>query len=205
MNKLYKKSIRFLVIVPVNLVRKTFYFAHNYTVMKVNQVKFKTFPLIKGRLVIVNRGELTIGAGVKFNSSLYSNFVGLNKPCTIEVAPGARLKIDDHSGFSGVSIYCANEITIGKFLFCGGNVSIWDTDFHPIDPMQRRAGSAGTNTSPIEIGDDVFIGAHSLILKGVSIGNNSVIGAGSVVTKNIPANEIWAGNPAKKISDLKKN
>ena len=52
------------------------------------------------------------------------------------------------------------------------------------------------------IEDNVFIGAHSTILKGVTIGQNSIIGACSVVTKNIPPNEIWAGNPAKFIKKL---
>ena len=53
------------------------------------------------------------------------------------------------------------------------------------------------------IKDNVFIGARCLILKGVVVGENSIIGAGSVVTKNIPDNEIWAGNPAKFIKALK--
>lgn len=50
--------------------------------------------------------------------------------------------------------------------------------------------------------DNVFIGAKCIILKGVTIGENSVIGAGSVVTKNVPANQIWAGNPAKFIKNV---
>ena len=52
------------------------------------------------------------------------------------------------------------------------------------------------------IGEDVFIGAHSIILKGVTIGARSIVGAGSVVTKDIPADEVWAGNPAKCIRKL---
>jgi acetyltransferase-like isoleucine patch superfamily enzyme len=50
--------------------------------------------------------------------------------------------------------------------------------------------------------DNVFIGAHSIVLKGVTIGENSIIGSGSVVTKSIPANQIWAGNPAKIIRNI---
>ena len=56
--------------------------------------------------------------------------------------------------------------------------------------------------APITIGDNVFIGMNSIILKGVTIGDNVIIGAGSVVTKSIPSNEVWAGNPARKITTL---
>ena len=58
---------------------------------------------------------------------------------------------------------------------------------------------------PIAIGDNAFIGAHSTILKGVTIGANSIIGAASLVTTNIPDNEIWGGNPAKFIRKIKSN
>jgi acetyltransferase-like isoleucine patch superfamily enzyme len=57
-------------------------------------------------------------------------------------------------------------------------------------------------SEPIVIGDDVFIGANSIVLKGVNIGDRSIIGAGSVVSKNIPADEIWAGNPIKFIKRI---
>lgn len=52
------------------------------------------------------------------------------------------------------------------------------------------------------IGDNVLIGAHSIILKGVTIGNNAVVAAGSVVSRSIPANELWGGNPAKFIKKI---
>ncbi|MBD8490085.1 hypothetical protein IFO69_15110 [Echinicola sp. CAU 1574] len=54
----------------------------------------------------------------------------------------------------------------------------------------------------INIEDGVWIGGHCIILKGVTIGERSVIGAGSVVSKNIPKNEVWAGNPAKFIKKI---
>lgn len=57
-------------------------------------------------------------------------------------------------------------------------------------------GGGDIATAPIIIGDRVFVGAGCTILKGVKIGTGSIIGAGSVVTKNIPPNEVWAGNPA---------
>lgn len=53
----------------------------------------------------------------------------------------------------------------------------------------------------VKIENNVFIGAHTTILKGVTIGSNAIIGACSVITKDIPANEIWAGNPARFIKN----
>lgn len=59
-----------------------------------------------------------------------------------------------------------------------------------------------TKIGRVRIGSNVFVGACALILPGVTIGDNSIIGAGSVVTKNVPANEVWAGNPARFICSL---
>ena len=154
-------------------------------------------PKIYGRLVINNNGTCTFGKGITFRSDLTSNMVGLFKPCTISVSKNGILQISDFSGFSGVSIYCVNKIIIGRYCNFGGNVSIWDTDFHPLDFAERRNPLQIAKSAPVIIGDDVFVGANSLILKGVLIGDRSIIGAGSVVTKNIPCDEVWAGNPAK--------
>jgi acetyltransferase-like isoleucine patch superfamily enzyme len=129
--------------------------------------------------------------------------VGINKRCTIYVAENAYLKIGNNSGFSGVSIYCANSITIGENVSIGGNVCLWDTDFHPLNYLERRENLTDKiNTKPISIGNDVFIGANSIILKGVIVGDRAIIGAGSIVTKNIPEDEIWGGNPAKFIRKI---
>ena len=57
-------------------------------------------------------------------------------------------------------------------------------------------------TAEVKIGNNVFIGANTIVLKGVTIGDRSIIGAGSVVTKNIPEDEIWGGNPAKFIRKI---
>ncbi|MBE9663744.1 acyltransferase [Mucilaginibacter myungsuensis] len=153
-----------------------------------------------------NKGKIIFGSQLVFNSTFNSNPLGLSKYCSIYVETGATLTIGDKSGFSGVSIFCSKQITIGKTLFCGGNVSIWDTDFHPLLPFERANNVIEKiESKAINIGDDVFIGANSIILKGVNIGDRSVIGAGSVVTKNIPSNQVWAGNPAKFIKVINEN
>jgi len=66
----------------------------------------------------------------------------------------------------------------------------------------KQADYNNTNQEAVIIENNVFIGAHSTILKGVRIGENSIIGACSVVTKSIPRNEIWGGNPAKFIRNI---
>jgi acetyltransferase-like isoleucine patch superfamily enzyme len=77
------------------------------------------------------------------------------------------------------------------------------TDFnHRYDDKKMPIAKQGYVTDPIMIGDNVWIGTHSVILPGVKIGNNSVIGAGSVVTRSIPANSVAVGNPAKVIKHI---
>ena len=185
-------------MLPIKSLTNLYYSLYNQILIKSEKIEFTDFPIIKGKLVISNRGKCVFGKKIVFNSSIESNFVGLTKPCTIYIQKGANLKIDDYSGFSGVSIFCAESITIGKYVNFGGNACIWDTDFHPLDFEERRVHSINKiKSAPIIIGDDVFIGANSIILKGVTIGSRSILGAGSVVTKNIPSDEVWAGNPAK--------
>lgn len=81
---------------------------------------------------------------------------------------------------------------------------ILDTDFHSLDWRDRADGTdiQKRKIKPVVIGDYVFIGMNSIILKGTTIGEKSVIGAGSVVSSNIPASEIWAGNPARFIKKI---
>jgi acetyltransferase-like isoleucine patch superfamily enzyme len=200
-----KYIVRLFILNPFIFLRNIYFYFFNFIVLKINNVKYSSFPIINGKLIIINRGVFLLGNKIKFNSSIYSNFVGLYKPCTVEISKNAVLKIGNFCGFSGVSIVCSESITIGEYLFCGGNVSIWDTDFHPLNFEKRKIGVEGTKIKSIFIGNNVFIGANSIILKGVTIGDRSIIGAGSVVTKSIPEDEIWAGNPARKISKNKIN
>lgn len=145
--------------------------------------------------------KVTIGDNVIFRSSTVHNFAGISKPVSIYVGSNATLRIGACSGFSGVSIYCSKEITIGTYCNLGVNTNVWDTDFHPLDFELRRTQLEGAGQSPIRIGNDVFVGANSTLLKGISIGARAIIGAASVVTKSVPADQVWAGNPARCIRD----
>lgn len=154
-------------------------------------------------LSINNDCKVIIGNNVVFRSDTNYNYVGISKPVSIYVGKGAELSIAENCGFSGTSIYVSTKLTVGSNSIFGGNTSIWDTDFHPINYNVRRNSLVGTIHKEIIIGNDVFIGANSIVLKGICIGSRSIIGAGSVVTKNIPADEIWAGNPTRFIKTLR--
>ena len=90
-------------------------------------------------------------------------------------------------------------VTIGDDCFCGPNVSIY-TACHSTDPVERNARREWAK--PVSIGNSVWIGGDVTILPGVTIGDNCTIGAGSVVTRDIPANSVAAGNPARVIKTL---
>ncbi|RYE17954.1 MAG: acyltransferase [Sphingobacteriaceae bacterium] len=101
-------------------------------------------------------------------------------------------------GISNSTIACYDKITIGDNVMIGGSVKIWDTNFHSLNPLIRVSGNDDDiKTAPVEICDYAFIGANSIIMKGVTIGRNSIIAAGSVVVKNIPDNVLAGGNPCK--------
>ena len=149
-------------------------------------------------------GSLTIGNGFKCNNKVTSNSIGLIQPCVFNIATArAEIVIGNNVGISGSTINATKSIKIGNNVLIGSGCIITDTDSHPIN-WQDRVNNLNekTESSPIVIEDNVFIGARSIILKGVTIGKNSVIGAGSVVTKSIPENCIAGGNPAKVIKYL---
>jgi acetyltransferase-like isoleucine patch superfamily enzyme len=95
------------------------------------------------------------------------------------------------------------EIEIGRRVLIGGGVRIFDSDFHVLP--QARPSARNPATRPVKIEDDAFVGAYATILKGATIGRGAVIGAGSVVTAHVPAYEVWAGNPARRIESVMKS
>lgn len=90
------------------------------------------------------------------------------------------------------------EVRIGEYSFFGPAVQIYAAT-HPIDPQMRRVHEFG---KPVTIGSDVWVGGSAVICPGITIGSNTVIGAGSVVTKDIPAGVVAAGNPCRIIREI---
>ena len=98
----------------------------------------------------------------------------------------------------GTSIRSAQKIVIGDSTMIASDVTITDSDWHDIYDRTDYVASP----KEVIIQENVWIGEKSLILKGSKIGKNSIIGAGSVVSGEVPANVIFAGNPAKQIKKL---
>ena len=124
---------------------------------------------------------------------------------------GSKCYVGDHT-----RIWAADNIKIGNNVLIAHNVNIFDNDTHPTDFIERRedaeniifhrkrANYLTLHSSPIEIGDDAWIGCNSIILKGVKIGSRSIVAAGSVVTQNVPSDTMVAGNPARVVKKLQK-
>lgn len=156
------------------------------------------------KVYVTRRGKVTIGSNFRVNSGSNHNIIGRQGRAIFWVE--GTLSIGDNVGLSNSALICRKTITIENNVILGGNCVIYDTDFHPIDPDERLNKSSDleqASSSTVHLEKNVFVGAHSTILKGVTIGENSVIGACSLVAKNVPANEVWAGNPARRIGNVK--
>jgi acetyltransferase-like isoleucine patch superfamily enzyme len=114
----------------------------------------------------------------------------------------------------GSRIWCTERVDIGSNVLISHLVDIHDSDSHSLDWRARREETAArferhdhsvpptVRTAAVTIRDDVWIGLKSSILKGVTVGRGSVVAAGSVVTKDVPAFTLVAGNPARVVKDL---
>lgn len=170
----------------------------NKVYLKILKVETKGTYNIKGRLFLKNSGKIIFGNYLLINSGFKYNPIGGQSFTSIVVEKTGVLEIKENVGISNSSIYCKKKITIEDNVLIGGDCKIYDTDFHSVYNKDRKnKPETGVNCAPVLIKSGVFIGAGSVILKGVVVGENSVIAAGSVVSKTIPDNEIWGGNPAK--------
>jgi len=187
-------------------ILRPFDWTMSYLIFFVNGVEFSSFKNVGiPKIYVANSAKFVIDKGFTSNNREYANPIGRFNKCSFFVGKNAYLKIGENFGISSSSIFCSNNIKIGNNVKIGGNVVIYDTDFHSLDPVLRKnknTDKSNVVSKPIKISNSVFIGAHSTILKGVNIGENSIIGAASVVSKDIPANEIWAGNPIKFIKKI---
>lgn len=165
------------------------------------------YVTLYGNPIIVKKegSVIRMGKGVVLVSNSSANTAGINHPVIIATySEKAEIVIGDNVGMSGTSINCVDSCIIEEGVKLGANVNVWDTDFHPVDPAVRanQKSILEAQSAPIVLEKNVWVGANTTILKGVTIGENTVVGTMSLVNKSLPANSICAGIPASKIKDL---
>lgn len=138
------------------------------------------------------RGAITIGQNTRIgrNTRVSAGYEG-------QIRIGSNIHIDD-----GTFIMAQQDIQIGDHTWIAAYCFI--TDFnHEFEKKNLKVSDQGYVRRPVKIGRDVWIGTHSVVLPGVTVGDGAVIGAGSIVTKDIPPYTVVAGNPAKIIKQRK--
>lgn len=184
----------------IALIVAAYFRLTSFIYLKINRVKTSGRVRLSGFPLINNRGNISIGSGSDLRSLSLFTALGVTNPCILNtLVSSSEIIIGRDCGVSGAVICAKERVAIGARVQIGSGAVICDTDFHPIDYKIRGNDDdlILAESSPVSIGDDCFIGARAMILKGVSVGARSIVGAGSVVTKNVPANVVVAGNPAK--------
>lgn len=181
----------------------------HYNYLKEHGVDCKLGSVYLGGMPIINKfpgSQIKLGNNIILYSKSEYNHAGINHPVILStMKENALIDIKDNCGFSGTSIVSVKHIEIGENSMFGVNTNIYDTDFHSTDINQRinnKTFDIKDVSSEIIIGKNVWVGANSTILKGVRIGDNSIIAAFSLVNKDVPANVLFGGVPAKFIRTL---
>ncbi len=145
---------------------------------------------VVGRVTVNNHGTMIVGERVQiFSHHARSIFTTWEH---------GRLVIGDRAFVNyGVDIAATGLVAIGADCLIGTHVSIIDNAFHDVVARQQVPAPR-----PVIIGDNVWIGNRAIILPGVTIGEGAVVGAGSVVTRDVPARTVVAGNPARVVREL---
>ncbi|WP_417880670.1 DapH/DapD/GlmU-related protein [Vibrio sp.] len=168
----------------------TFSGCPSITLTKVGSQEFESLP--KGSEVIA------IDSGCYIESSNCPAFPsGITKLTSVSVKdkPFGEIFIGKGCVLQGTSICSYKKVSIGNNVIFGPNVVVMDCSGHALSNRGHSDEFDNLKAEPVTIGNDVWIGYGCIILPGVNIGDGVVIGAGSVVTKNIPANCMAAGNP----------
>lgn len=187
-------------------LRTIFYLHWNRLYFKLIGVQYGKNMHVFNKVYVVGKGSIKIGDNFVFTSGDGLNPLSRNiRGCFLAQTQDTVIEIGNNVGISATSLRARKGITIGNNVNIGADCLIIDTDAHPHDYMKRRRDYKSDNyldeipSAPIVIEDDVWIGARCQILKGVHIGARSIIASGSIVTKDVPADCVAAGVPARVI------
>ena len=153
-------------------------------------------PELRAPLLLAGPGTISFESGVVFGweqgPGYFSGYSYVEAR-----APGSRVTFGEgtHLNNGAVIVSEGPGVSIGRRCLVGSGVTIYDSDFHSLEPEARHAGAQGMAAVAIE--DDVFLGTGAIVLKGVTVGAGSVVGAGAVVVADVPPRSVVAGNPAR--------
>lgn len=193
-------------------ILKTIYYTFLAKKIKKKSLKSKFICFKKSNLQLASKSSIDLAGTILLSDN---NIKGSNIQSNLRMDENSKLAVKNHfsiyygadiilfknsrlilgSGFfnSNIKIRCHEKIEIGENVVISHDVTIMDSDAH------EGLWKGYKKTEPIKIGNHVWVGTRVTILKGVTVGDNAVIAAGSVVTKDVPANTIVAGVPAKVI------
>jgi acetyltransferase-like isoleucine patch superfamily enzyme len=182
----------------IGLISDTFRLFCLHLTLRIHHVSYGK-KLRGNHCKIKNKGKIELGNHVFLHS--YPDGVSC-RTALLAHSNSSLIKIGDNCVLNGTTIHSRKAVIIGNDCMFGPGVIVVDNDSHntSTDPTVRRFGKIAEE--PVIIGSNVWVGMHSIILKGVHIGDNSIIAAGSVVSKSIPDNQLFGGNPAVFIKKL---
>ncbi len=163
----------------------------NAVIFKLNGVRCGRNFRSNGIVYVHNKGTIEIGDNVTINSGIRFSPVGGQMQTRLIVYQGGRLRICNGAGISNSTIVVESQVEIGKGVMIGGSCNIWDTDFHSLDSIIRGSTIDRGASAPIRIGDFSFIGAHTILLKGTTVGARAVVGAGSVGSLKVADDQVF--------------
>ncbi|MDF5716128.1 MAG: acyltransferase [Rhizonema sp. NSF051] len=148
-------------------------------------------------LSIEENGQIEIGHSCSFavNSFIPNQVLIQDKE--------AKVSIGDYCYFNGATVMAKKYIEFKRQCLVSDSMIV-DTNYHSVE-INRMAPNAKEKVKPIYVGENVWLGSRSVIMKGVSIGNNSVIGLGTIVRQPVPENVIVIGNPQQIVKKLDTN
>jgi len=159
------------------------------------------YPLIE----MAKGARIVIGSNVTLNSSNRGYHLNMHSPVKLMADKAeAMISIGANTRIHGSCLHAREAITIGNNCLIAANTLIMDSSGHEISfpDVENRIHTTG-GSSPVAVEDNVWIGANTIVLPGVRIGSGSIIGAGSVVTKDVPAFSVAAGNPARVVKSCR--
>lgn len=175
----------------------------------------------------VGEGTIDRGISLRLDNPKKSIYLTIGSDCLVngnfvfESSEGS-ITIGNHSYIGGGTFICRSRIEIGDNVTIAWGGTFYDHDSHSLDYLKRRKDIDDelndirkgrnfiankdwndVNSKPIKICNDAWIGMNVIILKGVTVGEGAIVGAGSVVTNDVPAWTVVAGNPARVVKTLK--